>query len=254
MLSIIIPSYKEPYLDKTIDSFFDNAVGEIEVIVVHDGYIPKDPIKNSQRVRQIYISKNVGMRETINTGVSYAEGKYLIRADAHIKMGEGYDKILTSTIKDDWIVTPRRYKLDPVTWDVIGTPIDYEKLVILGNRNKFASQTWRLRDIERADKMIDETMAMQGSFWCMTRKHWDKVIVKLDPKYGTHYQDSVEMVFKTWQAGGKLMLNKNTWFAHKHRKFKRTHNLKGKDSNASFAYALKVWGDYYRGTVLKKWL
>jgi hypothetical protein len=32
------------------------------------------------------------------------------------------------------------------------------------------------------------------------------------------------MVFKTWKAGGKLMLNKNTWHAHKHRSFARTHN------------------------------
>lgn len=61
--------------------------------------------------------------------------------------------------------------------------------------------------------------------------------------YGTLYQDTTEMLFKTWRAGGKLMVNKNTWFAHKHRDFNRTHNYPGELSRASFDYARELWWD-----------
>ncbi len=45
------------------------------------------------------------------------------------------------------------------------------------------------------------------------------------------------------------MLNKNTWFAHKHRDFPRTHNNGTKETPAKqdegYTYALKVWEDFY---------
>ena len=101
--------------------------------------------------------------------------------------------------------------------------------------------------------MIDDTMAMQGSCWIMKRTWWDQIIGELQSEgYGTHYQDSIEMVFKTWQAGGRLLVNKNTWFAHKHRSFKRTHNYGGTEADASFAYALNLWKDYYE-IIRKQW-
>ena len=44
-LSIIIPSYYDPLLQKTIDSLLENAEGEIEIIAILDGYQPIVPIK-----------------------------------------------------------------------------------------------------------------------------------------------------------------------------------------------------------------
>ena len=56
--------------------------------------------------------------------------------------------------------------------------------------------------------------------WIMPRAWWDKHIGELQSEgYGVAYQDSVEVCMKTWKQGGKLMVNKNTWFAHKHRSF-----------------------------------
>jgi len=60
------------------------------------------------------------------------------------------------------------------------------------------------------------------------------------------------MAFKTWRAGGKLMVNKRTWFAHKHRDFNRTHNYPGELADASFRHALAVWGEDYE-RVRAKW-
>jgi hypothetical protein len=140
-------------------------------------------------------------------------------------------------------------------------PVDYEKLAIRyedGKPYKFEGQVWHERTRTHKDKMIDETMAMQGSVWIMSRKWWDKVIGELQTEgYGPLIQDSTEMVFKTWKANGRLVVNKNTWFAHKHVSFQRTHNQGTKETPANcdegYAYSLKVWGDYYMKEVKPKW-
>jgi hypothetical protein len=65
------------------------------------------------------------------------------------------------------------------------------------------------------------------------------------------------MVFKTWQAGGKLLVNKRTWFAHKHVSFRRTHNQGTLENPArcddGYAYALKIWKPYYETVIRPKW-
>jgi len=97
-------------------------------------------------------------------------------------------------------------------------------------------------------------MMMQGSCWFMPRSWWDKVVVELDSSgFGSHYQDQLEMVFKTWQAGGRLMVNKNTWFAHKHRKFSRTHHYSNEKARASWDHGLKTHGAYYEDVIRPKW-
>lgn len=253
MLSVIIPSYKDPLLHKTIDSLLDNAKGEIEVVVVLDGYWPVVPIKDDKRIVIVHLGKNRGMRGAINAGVLASKGEFLMRVDEHQDFGKGYDVILTKDLKDNEIVSPRRYFLDPVKWEKMDIePVDYCDLLIMGDgeNRKFTGLTNSKVAEERKDIMIDETFAIQGSCWVMKRSWWDKVIGELQVEgYGPLYQDSHEMVFKTWKAGGKLMVNKNTWHAHKHRSFKRTHNNGTKENPSNnakcFAYSLSVWEDYY---------
>jgi glycosyltransferase involved in cell wall biosynthesis len=257
-LSVVIPDYKDPLLHKTIDSLLDmSELGEqLEIIAVLDGCWTETPIRTDDRVVVVHLGKNRGMRGAINAGIGLARGEYLMRTDEHCMFGQGYDRILTSQTEDNWIVTPRQFYLDPVKWEVMDIPyIDYQKLVIQGGV-KFAGQRWDRPEL--SDIMIDETMAMQGSVWFMKHSWWDKVIGELQTDgYGPLIQDSHEMVFKTWKAGGKMMVNKNTWFAHKHRTFPRTHNNGTKENPANcdqgYAYALSVWKDYYDNEVRPKW-
>lgn len=254
MLSVIIPSYKESLLQKTIDSLLDNSRGEVEIMAVLDGYWPTIPLKDDPRVKIIHFGKSVGMREAINAGVSTSKGEFIMRTDSHCIFGDGYDQILTESCEPNWIVTPRRYFLNPVEWKVMDIPpVDCEKLVIQEGI-KFSGQRWDSRAEEMKDIPIIESMAMQGSCWLMRRDWWNKIIGELQSEgYGTHYQDSHEMVFKTWKAGGKLMVNKNTWFAHKHRSFPRTHNYGTAEALPGWTYSLNLWRDYYEKEIKIKW-
>lgn len=259
-LSVIIPDYKDPLLHKTIDSLLDNSgLGDqLEVIAVLDGCWSATPFRDDPRIKVVHLGRNSGMREAINTGVRVARGEFIMRTDEHCMFGERYDLIMTSQCEPNWIMTARRYYLDPVEWKVMDLqPVEHEKLVIQGGV-KFAGQKWLERDEEQKDVPISETMAMQGSMWLMPRKWWLDVIGDLQTEgYGPLIQDSHEMVFKTWKAGGKLMLNKNTWFAHKHRSFSRTHNNGTAENpanqDAGYKYALDVWRDYYEKEVRPKW-
>lgn len=258
-LSVIVPSYKDKYLNQTVaDLLAKSELGDqLEVIVVLDGYWQE--VMDDPRVRVVHLGGNRGMRGAINAGVLVSRGEYIMRTDEHCIFGQGYDQILTRDCQKNWIMTATRFFLDPVTWTVMDDipPVNYEKLVIQGHV-KFCGFPWKSRDQKRHRIPVDRTMAMQGSMWLMSREWWDKVIVELESEgYGTHYQDSHEMVFKTWQAGGELMLNKRTWFAHKHRKFPRAHAGGSPehptDPQASWKYALDKWLPYYQEVVKPLW-
>lgn len=258
MLSIVIPSYKDPLLHKTIDSLLENAVGEIEIIPVLDGYTPETPIKENPKIIPLQLGNNVGMRRAINAGVALARGEFIMRNDEHQIFGKGYDVILTRDCEPNWIVTPRRYFLDTVKWEVMNIPpVDFMKLKIVNvspGVRKFSGVEAPGND----GLPIQESMAMQGSCWVMRKSWWDEVIGELQNEgYGPHYQDSHEMVFKTWKAGGKLMVDKNTWHAHKHRDFPRTHNNgtpeNPSNNEACWKYSLEVWEDYYNNVIKPKW-
>jgi glycosyltransferase involved in cell wall biosynthesis len=259
-LSIVTPVYKEPHLNKTMEGILaQSGLGnQLEIIPVLDGYWPDIPILEDERIRVVHLGKNVGMRGAINAGVRVARGEYIMRIDCHVVFGNNFDTIMTSQCEPNWIMTAKRYFLDPVKWEVMDLPpIEHEKLVIQGG-TKFAGSRWESRDVAQKDVPISETMAMQGSMWLMPHKWWDDVIGELQTEgYGPLIQDSHEMVFKTWKAGGKLMLNKNTWFAHKHRDFPRTHNNGTLENPAhcdeGYAYALSVWKDYYDKEIVPKW-
>jgi hypothetical protein len=258
-LSVVIPSYKDPLVIPTIKSLLENSElgDQLEILPVYGNCWTElwpDP-----RIRIIHLDQNLGMRGHINAGVKEAKGEFIMRTDSHCMFGKGYDRILTETCQPNWIVTARRFFLDPVKWEIMQDmpPVDYEKLVIIhdekGNDVKFSGQPWRSRSAERKDIMIDETMAMQGSMWVMPHKWWNDVIGELQSEgYGTLYQDSHEMIFKTWKAGGKMMLNKNTWYAHKHRSFPRTHN-DGAGADVGWRYSLNTWKDYYDKEIFPTW-
>lgn len=263
-LSVIIPSYLDPSLNKTVEDILKHSglgKDELEIIVVCDGYYWQNPV-DDPRVKILHLGANRGMRGAINAGVAISKGEYLMRTDEHCSFAKGFDKEIIENMKDNWIVTPTRYELDPIKWKRMDIPpVNFSKLVIQNVKDgvkKFTAAPWKERDEELKDVMIAETMGMQGSFWAMKKSWWNKVIVELDTEnYGQLIQDSTEMIFKTWKAGGEMVLNKNTWHAHRHRKFGRKHNHGTKENpaneDAGYKYAIDVWSDYYNNVVKPKW-
>jgi glycosyltransferase involved in cell wall biosynthesis len=214
MLSVIIPAYKEKYLNRTIRSLLWNKAGEIEIIVVLDG--ADQEVLDNHRVHVIKLPERRGLRNAINLGVKMARGEYILKTDAHCKFGKHYDLHLKPEHGE--VMIPRRFDLDCANWKEYGTPSDFHKLVIHPKYKKFHGQV-----VRRSGPAIMETLSFQGSCWVM-KKSWFETIGELDEiTFGTFDYEPVEISFKTWQNGGKLLVNKNIWYAHP-AAAKRTHN------------------------------
>jgi Glycosyltransferases involved in cell wall biogenesis len=227
MLSVIIPSRCDEYLQKTIDGLLEKAEGDIEIIVVLDGYWPKTPLNPDKRVIVVHHGTqfdNRGMRASINAGMALSKGKYVMKIDEHCLVDQGFDVKLAADCEDNWVVIPRRYRLDAEKWEIVKdgrSPVDYNYLAYPYERPHdqtcgLHGAEWRRRD--RDNILVDDTVSMQGSAYFMTKKHWDTVIKSMDDEsYGGFTHEAQEISNKTWWSGGRVVVNKKTFYAHMHK-------------------------------------
>ena len=215
MLSVVIPSRNEQgYLEKTIESLLANAEGEIEIIVVLDGWLPEKPIEfpvnERQQVHWIHNPEAIGQRQAINQAVRTAKGKYIMKLDAHCAVSKGFDLILARDCEYDMTMIPRMYNLDVVTWQPkLHKRTDYMYIGLVDG-NLRACYYKKQPD---NNKMIDDTMCCMGpGFFLHLERFWE--LGGCMEEHGGWGQQGVEEACKAALSGGRMVVNKNCWFAH----------------------------------------
>lgn len=238
-VSIIIPSRQERFLDRTIQSLLANARGDIEILAVLDGYWPDPPLPEDPRLIQLHRGQWQGMRPGINVAAEVATGDYLMKIDGHCDVAEGFDVELARECEGDWLVVPRRYSLDPDKWcpDKTRPTVDAHYLswpfARPGDKTcGLHGNVWAERAKARKDVLLDDEMSSQGSFWFMSRKHWRRLGPMEVGRYGTFAQEFQEIGMKTWLGGGRVAVNKRTWYAHLH---------KGKRFGTGYGFSNAQW-------------
>jgi hypothetical protein len=244
MLSIVIPSRNEKFLKKTIEDVLEKATGEVEVFPVLDGYdIPNEEIVVDPRVEYVSLEKNAftqkrhGINKVIN---ELSSGEYVMSLDAHCMMAPGFDTQLAKDHEPNWVQIPRRHRLDADNWCLQPQsdnrpPIDYEYMMfplryhpMTGSPQKprepgkehepaLHGFKWDSRTLERWDIPIDDTMQFQGSCWFMTKDWFKKNGFMQIEGYTGWGQEAEEIGLTTWKNGGRVVTNKNTWYAHLHK-------------------------------------
>lgn len=228
MISVIIPSRNEQFLPNTVEDLLAKAEGEIEIIVIMDGYWHDPPLKTDPRVHIIHRGVSHGLRAGINAGVALAKGTYILKTDAHCLWQQGYDKELIDSHQSDWVVVPRRKRLDAENWceqDVGKPDVDYEFLSFPDNPADFGGpglngRIWTERIRERLGNPeydIDENMSFQGSAWFMSKEYFEYLELMDEANYGTFWNEAQELGMKSWLSGGKVMTNKRTSYCHLHK-------------------------------------
>jgi glycosyltransferase involved in cell wall biosynthesis len=224
-VSILIPARNERFLQKTLDDLLAKAAGDIEIIVTLDG----PPFENQfptvdPRVRIVYNETPVGMRAAINQAAACASGEFLLKIDGHCMVGPGYDEILKAEmLEPDWVAIPRRYSLEPETWTFLPNgkpPVDYHYLCypfIKPHEVGLHGNVWTQRAKERQDILIDDEMSSQGSCWFLRARHFVAMSLMDETGYGAFVQEAQEICNKTWLSGGRVIINKKTWYAHLHK-------------------------------------
>jgi len=227
VISVVIPSRSpQLYLQQTIDDLRAKAHGELEIIVALDGID-----SNVEADKVIRHPTHRGMRAGINAGMEAATGDYVMKIDEHCAMDEGWDEKLIADCEDDWLVVPRRQRLDPDAWKLTSEtegdrrpPVDYMSIAYPYARpydrtcGLYGGVIDHNRTQRRKDILIDETMSMQGSCYFTKRKYWFDLLHPMDDKnYGAFNHEAQELHFKVQLSGGKLIVNKKTWYAHAHK-------------------------------------
>ena len=229
-LSIIISSRCDTYLQRTVDDLLNKAEGEVEVIVVLDGIWPDPMLKDSLRVNIVHQGEfhdNLGMRAAINAGVRLSRGQYIMKVDEHVMMSPGYDKRLISICEDEWIIVPRRYRLDADKWEIINdgrNPIDY--MIIDYPYQRPHDKTCGLHGAEDAERYktrkdieVDDLMTMQGSAYFCKKTYWEKLFPDgMDEEnYGPFTQEAQEVSMTAWLSGGRVVVDKGCYYCHLHK-------------------------------------
>jgi len=254
LLSIIIPSRNERYLQATIDGLLANALGEVEIIPVIEGQTmhPTGSSRPDPRVKPVVHAEPQGMRPAINAGAAAANGEYLMKCDAHCIFAPGYDLELKASCADGELVVPTRHSIDAEAWAPKLRFFNYAYLTYPWTPTQYGiglhAKTFDWDDNKRvnharAHLRVDEIMSFQGSCWLMRRETFMRRLNPLDHENYYFYQEAQEIGFKIWLSGGRCLVNKNTWYAHLHKASTtgRGFYLSLHKKRRSEAYAAEYW-------------
>jgi len=209
-VSVIIPSRNELYLQHTIEDIKAKFTGSYEIIVVLDGVDDK----RIQGVKYIFNPSPKGMRTAINQGVAKANGKYLLKLDAHCLLDKSIDEKLKRVHQNNWVQTPRRKRFDPKTWSLIDLDkpdIDY---MVIGKGFKGHKDNDKNRNPKYKKILLDDTEVFQGSCYFITKKFFTSMGLLDDVNFGKMGSEAIEICLKVRNAGGRVIINKTTWYAH----------------------------------------
>lgn len=263
-VSILVPSRNETYLQRTVQDIYEKATGEFEVIIAFDGP-PYQSLPDYPNLIRLELPQR-GTKPNLNEATKIATGQYLLKADAHCMFSKGFDEVLQADMQDNWVVMPRFYVLNAEEWRWQDERFyDYFYLPCpLTDPRLFRFQAggqWKERTRERLDIPIDENMKLHGSAFFLSRNYFLNCLGGLeDNGSGSWSGEDIEISLKTWLGpwDGKVMVNKNCWYAHMHKgkQHPRGWNVSSSEINTSYLWTANYWmGNKWTGQVYDlQWL
>lgn len=213
-LSIIIPSREEKHLQKTIDSIFENAEGDIEVLVGLDDWGIRPITKELKEANKGYedrltiltASNNAGQRATTNVLVGMSKAKYILKCDAHVQFSPGFDVKMMEDMDSRTILAPRLLCLDEDSWTPRHTP--------MSSSYAFDTDLVFQYNVEAENQdPVNETPCLQGSAWMVERKnYWEWELG--DESLGSWGMQAAELGIKAYLNGGVCKTTKKCFYAH----------------------------------------
>lgn len=249
-LSILIPARNEIFLAATIHDILENIEMDTEIIAVLDGQWANPPIIDNPRVHLIYVSVSIGQRAAQNLACRLAQGKYVMKVDAHCAFDKGFDRKMIEAFRvtgDNVTMVPIMKNLHAFDWKCYkcgwteyqgarpkecphcgksgkvrmkmlwkprrGTHSTSYKFDSTPQFGYFNEYTIRPEYQEGLKTGLTESMSLQGSCFMATRENYWKLEL-CDETLGNWGNQGIEVACKTWLSGGRVIVNHNTWYAH----------------------------------------
>lgn len=213
-VSVLIPAHNEQaYLNRTIENIFDTATGEIEVIVVLNGYEQEV----DERAEVFRYQNNEGERVAMNMAATMATKTHLLRIDAHCDFSpKGWDEMMEKETGEKRLTVAVLTALEKETWKRLpGHWYGMCRFIKSETKGKIGLEAkWEKpnRDHDSYRK-IEPNMACTGCGF-MIRKDFYWSIGGADellPKMGAIGE---EFSVKTWLAGGKVQTRTDVMIGH----------------------------------------
>lgn len=181
-LSILIPARNEPYLQKTVDDLKAHIEADTEILVGED-------------------TQPIGQRAMTNRLAKEAKGRFLLKLDAHVSVGPGFDRILLEQMDERTILAPTLLPLKGESWTTNGKK----------QMKQFVFDQHLV--MQHAEGEAGETMCLQGSSWVVHKDTYWKWELG-DESLGSWGSQGVELGIKAFLNGGRCMTTDKTYYGH----------------------------------------
>lgn len=248
-LSIIIPARNEEFLKRTVEDICKNKRGKTQVIVGLDGQWADPQLEVHPDVVILFYPKSIGQRAISNQCVKLSRAKYIMKVDAHCSFDEGFDVKMMEKMQDDVTMVPimrnlhafdwvcpnaqpranmdgrneshRRYQSPSGVCKDCGQPTIKEMIWLPRPGTRSVSYTFdRTMHFQywndygkKQEGDLTETLSIQGSCFMLTKDKWWQLDI-CSEDFHSWGQQGVEVACKTWLSGGRVLVNRTTWYAH----------------------------------------
>jgi len=198
--SIVIPLYQTiPFIDRNLPQIL--KLGADQIIMVDDASPDNDAEHVKQNYPQVEIyrnEKNLGFGSTVNRGVSYATGDYLLLLNIDTFPEQDILPILEKDFQDP---------------DVFGVSLAEQecgptKMIISDGYIAHAPIT------PRPTKITDSFWISDGS-GAFRKSMWDQ-LDGFDPLYDPYYWEDIDLCYRARQRGWKSLWNPDAHIQHYH--------------------------------------
>lgn len=203
MLSVIIPSYRNPkYLDLCLHSLVTHQVNKNEIIVILDGYVDesKEVMEKYPQVSWLPFEENMGMQNAINYGVWNASSEKIFIINDDNVFAPEYDVKIESQYHPNTILTVNQ--IEPTGPGMFNFPV-----VDCGH----TVETFDMEKFIDADKRLSTNkLTPDGNiFPFVINKRWFMAVGGFDTYYNSpNWCD--------WDFALKLQLIPNIGYARTH--------------------------------------
>lgn len=208
LVSVVIPvapwESKENYT-RTINSLFQTAEKDIEVVLVLDGWKEKKiekEIRQNDDIQIIKTNDTKGERISVNEGVAKASGNYILKIDAHCSYTKNWDASYKQTCGNKNFVVPTMLALMEDTWRPWGNPMSFVRIT------PTMHEKWWGKYQGNNLKMVEPNMSFTGCGWFTTKKFfWE--MGGFDNTLSKWGCIGPEVSVKIHRLGGEVLLRKN---------------------------------------------
>ena len=228
------------FLAKTVEDILAHIEGNTEILVGLDGKWADSAVSDNKRITIVYYPEAIGQRAMSNRLTEISTAKYIMKVDAHCSFDQGFDVKMMRAFEelgDNVTMVPIMRNLHAFNWVCPDGHIRYQgpsgpckecgketTRDVVWIPKKSPQSTSYSFDPEphfqyfgeykaKQTAELSETMSLQGSCFMLTRERYWTLGIS-DEAFGSWGSQGIEVACKTWLSGGRVIVNKRTWYAH----------------------------------------